>query len=228
MGHTGAGSPGFARMQKAGGIAALSIAAAYLAAIPYFLVIVDYPGVIDPVQKLIMLRDNYTSMYLMHLFSFEFVAFALIVVTLALYQRLKDGSPTMARLAAVVGFIWAGLLLASVMVFNYGMGIVVQLYATKPDQAVAAWQVIESVAMALGSSGGEVPGGIWILLLSAAALGARLFPSALNWLGIVIGVAGILSAVPALNALGVVFGLLQILWFVWLGVLMLRRGTAIA
>lgn len=40
-----------AGMQRAGGIAALYIAVAYLAAIPYFLLLVNYPGVVDPVQK---------------------------------------------------------------------------------------------------------------------------------------------------------------------------------
>jgi hypothetical protein len=61
-------------MQKAGGIASLFIAVAYLAAIPYFVVLVKYPSVVDPVQKVILLRDNYTSMHLMHTVSFEFVA----------------------------------------------------------------------------------------------------------------------------------------------------------
>ena len=213
---------GGTRMQKAGGIAALYIAVAYLAAIPYFLVLVNYPSVVDPVQKVILLRDNYLSLYLMHLFSFEFVAFGLIVVTLAFYQRLKERAPSTAQVAAVVGFIWACLLLASVMVFNYGMGAVVRLYATDPGHAVSAWQVIEPVAEALGSSGGEILGGVWILLLSAAALRTKVFPVALNWLGVGIGIAGILSLVPALNGLAVVFGLLQIVWFAWLGIVMLR------
>jgi len=213
---------GGTRMQKAGGIAALYIAVAYLAAIPYFLLLVNYPSVVDPVEKVILLRDNYLSMYLMHLFSFEFVAFGLIVVTLALYQRLKERAPSMAQLAAVVGFIRACLLLASVMVFNYGMGEVVRLYATDPSRAVSAWQVFESVAQALGGSRGEILGGVWILLLSAAALRTKVFPAVLNWLGIGIGIAGILSLVPGLSGLGDVFGLLQILWFFWLGIVMLR------
>ncbi len=213
-------------MQRAGGFAALYIALAYLAAIPYFLVVVNYPSVVDPVQKVILLRDHFLSMHLMHLFSYEFVAIGLIVVTLALYHSLKERAPSTAQVAAVVGFVWAALLLASVMVFTYGMGAVVQLYASEPGQAVSAWQVIEPVAEALGGSGGEILGGIWILLLSAAALRTKVFPRALNWLGVGIGVAGIASLVPALNALAVAFGVLQIVWFAWLGIVMLRRGTA--
>jgi len=209
-------------MQKAGGIAALYIAVAYLAAIPYFLVLVNYPSVVDPVQKVILLRDNYASMYLMHVLSFEFVALGLIIVTLALHRRLKELAPSTTQVATVVGLIRAGLLLASVMVFNYGMGTVVRLYATNPDQAVSAWQVIEPVAGALGGSGGEILGGVWFLLLSAAGLRKKVFPRALNWLGVGIGTAGILSMVPALSALEAAFELLQIVWFFWLGIVMLR------
>jgi hypothetical protein len=208
--------------QKAGAIAALYIAMAYLAAIPYFVFMVNYPGVVDPVQKVILLRDNYASMYWMHVVSFEFVALALIVVTLALHQRLKELAPSTTQFATVVGLVRAGLLLASVMVFNYGMGAVVRLYATAPDQAVSAWQVIEPVAGALGGSGAELLGGVWILLLSAVALRAKVLPSALNWLGVGIGAAGILSLVPALSGLEVAFELLQIVWFFWLGIVMLR------
>lgn len=209
-------------MQRAGGIAALYIAIAYLAAIPYFVFLVDYPGAVDPVQKIILLSDNHASMYWMHVISFQFVALALIVVTLAIHQRLKALAPSTAQFATVVGLIRAGLLLASVMVFNYGMGAVVQLYATAPARAVSAWQVIEPVAQALGGSGGELLGGLWFLLLSAVAHRANVLPRALNWLGVVIGAAGILSVVPALSGLEVVFELLQIAWFFWLGVVMVR------
>lgn len=215
-------------VQKAGGLAALYIAVAYLAAIPYFVVMVDYPGVVDPIQKVMLLRDNYTSMYWMHVFSFEFVALGMIVVTLALHQRLKELAPTTAQLFAVVGYVRAGLLLGSVMVFNDGMRSVVRLYATAPDQAVSAWQAIEPVAEALGGAGGGILGGVWFLLLSGAALRTKVLPVALNWLGVGVGTAGVLSLVPALSGLDVAFGLLQIVWFCWLGIAMLRRSTRAA
>jgi hypothetical protein len=42
--------------------------------------------------------------------------------------------------------------------------------------------------------------------------------------------AGILTAVPALGELGVAFGLGSIIWFIWLGIVMLRSRlvTAVA
>ena len=69
--------------------------------------------------------------------------------------------------------------------------------------------------------GGELLGGLWVLLVSAAALRAGELPKALGWLGVAIGAAGVLSVVPALRDLAYGFGLLQIVWFVWLGIVML-------
>ena len=66
---------------------------------------------------------------------------------------------------------------------------------------------IESVVDGLGGTGGEILGGLLVLLVSWAALRAGAFPRALNYLGAVIGVAGILSTVPALyGVLGPFFG----------------------
>jgi hypothetical protein len=92
------------------------------------------------------------------------------------------------------------------------------------------WLAIESVSMGLGGAKGEILGGLWTLLISWAALRAGGLPKALNYLGVVIGVAGILSAIPALGELGlqIIFALGQIPWFVWLGIIMLRRNPGSA
>ena len=63
-----------------------------------------------------------------------------------------------------------------------------------------------------------------VLLLGWAALRARELPRVLNYFGLVIGVAGILSVILALLPLMVVYGLGLIIWLVWLGVVMLRRS----
>lgn len=65
-----------------------------------------------------------------------------------------------------------------------------------------------------------------MLLVSWAALRAGEFPKLLNYLGLVLGMAGILSAIPALGEIGAaIFGLGQIVWFLWLGIVMLRNSS---
>jgi len=83
----------------------------------------------------------------------------------------------------------------------------------------------------LGGLGGsnEILGGIWILLISWAALRAGVLPRVLNYLGVAIGVAGIISVVPALAELFIyIFALGQIVWFAWLGIVMLRSSPSAA
>lgn len=214
-----------AALQRAGGLAALYIVLADLAAIAYFVLGVDYPSATEPAAKVALLAEHHSSLYLMHLVCFELVALALIVVTVATYQRLTARAHPLAQLAGAVGLIHAGLLLASVQTYNVGMNAVVELQGTTPQQAMSAWAAIEPIAEGLAGSDGQIVAGAWILLLSAAALRAKEFPRALNWLGAGIGILAILAAIPALGTLDIIFGLLQIVWFAWLGISMLRTSA---
>ena len=210
-------------LRRAGGYAALYIAAAYLAAIPYFVFLVDYPSATEPQDRVALFVEHETSMYVMHLVSFEFVALALIVVTLAVHQHLHEHAPATSQVASAVGLVRAGLLLASVMVFNHGMAVVVDQHPSDPQQATTMWRVIEPVAEGLGGTGGDVLGGVWFLLVSWVALRAGAFPRALNWLGLGVGAAALLSAVPGLSDFEVAAGLLPIAWFLWFGITTARR-----
>jgi hypothetical protein len=63
------------------------------------------------------------------------------------------------------------------------------------------------------------------LLVSLAALRAGGLPKGLNILGLLVGAVGIISIVPGLTDLTGVFGVSQIIWFVWLGIVLLRSGA---
>jgi len=142
-----------------------------------------------------------------------------------LYARLKVGAPAIMQMATAIGVIWAGLLIASGMVANAGLATVVPLYAKDPAQAALTWQGIEAVTNGLSNANGEILGGFWVLLVSLAALRAGGLPRGLNILGLLVGAVGIISLIPGLTELLIgVFGLTQIIWLVWLGVVMLRSN----
>jgi hypothetical protein len=201
----------FLRQQKVGGFAALYLAVAYLIAMPYFLLFVKYPDVVDPAEKVALLADHHASMLVMYLVTYVIFGIVLAVLSLALHRRLKDRAPVLAQVATAVGLIWAVVLVASGMIFNAGAAAVADLHGTNPDQAISAWQAIEPVAQ-----------GLWVLLVSVAVLRTGGLPKVLGWLGVVIGTVGLVSVVPALRDAAYGFGLLQIVWFVWVGIVMLR------
>ena len=113
-------------------------------------------------------------------------------------------------------------LIASGMVANAGIAPAVALYAHDPAQAALAWQGIETVASGLGNGNGEILGGLWVLLVSLAALRTGGLPKGLNILGLLVGAVGIVSLIPGLTDLVGAFGLGQVIWFVWLAIVLLR------
>jgi hypothetical protein len=184
---------------------------------------------LDPVEKARILVENQAAVSVGYLIPFVVFGIFLVVLSLALYERLKSHTPAMAQTATAFGLIWAGLVIASGMVANVGIARVADLFRNDPVQAGSVWLVIEIVQLGLGG-GNEIVGGVWVLLVGWAALRAGEFPRVLNYFGVVIGVAGILTVIPVLKVLGAVevlgfvFGMGLLVWFVWLGSIMLRSG----
>ncbi|MBL0345998.1 DUF4386 family protein [Candidatus Villigracilis affinis] len=209
-------------LQKSGGIAALYMAISHLIGLIIFILVLDYINITDPMQKLAMNIEKQSVIFSTNLLMYVFFGFALIVLSLALYDRLKSGAPALMQVATAIGIIWAGSLIASGMAANAGLSTVVALYAKDPTQAALTFQAIEAITNGLGNANGEILGGSLTLLVSLAALQTGGLPRGLNILGALVGAVGILTIIPALNALVAVFGLGQIIWFVWLGTVLLR------
>ena len=193
-------------LQKSGSLAALYMAVAHLVGIVIFLVILDYLSITDPLM-------------------YVFFSFALVVLSLALFDRMKSGAHALMQVATAVGIIWAGSLMASGMVANAGLAAVVALSAQDPEKATLLWQGVEAVANGLGNANGEILGGVWVFLVSLAALRGGELSKGLNVLGLLVGVVGIMSLIPGLTEMMIgVFGLGQIIWFVGLGISLWRSN----
>lgn len=209
-------------LQKFGGIAAIYLALAHLIGITIFIVILDYMNITDTSQKILVNINNQKVVYATNLIMYVFFGFFLIVLMLALYDRLKSGASALMQIAAAIGIIWAGSLIASGMVANAGLAAIVPLYAQDPAQATITWQGIEAVANGLGNANGEILGGLMTLLVSLAALRTHRLPAALSVLGLIVGTIGIITLLPTLNPFVSIFGVGQIIWFIWLGIVLRR------
>ena len=169
-------------LQKSGGIAALLHAAGYVVALVLGLTLM-FP-ILDagPEQYLAFVADNQTLVYLWNLISYWGSAITLVIMVLALYERLKGRSPALMQTATAFGLIWAGLIIASGNLMLHNVGVVAELYGQNPAQAVTAWTALQSVENGI-TSGNELVGSLWVLLLSVAALRTGRLPRALNILG---------------------------------------------
>jgi len=215
--------------QKSGGVAALIGAATNLLAIVMFITLGPKGfGSDNPDQVVTFLAGNQAIMRLWYVIIYLVFGVSLIFLSLALYERLKAGSPALLQAVTTFGLVWAILVIVMGTLTINNLSTVVRLYGENPAQAITVWSTLNSVENGLGNNGGEtMVNALWFLLLSWAALQARGLPRALNYLGAVTGVAGILSVVFQ-PALAVVYGLGLIIWLAWLGIVMLRKSPVSA
>lgn len=209
-------------LSKAGGIAALFMALAYAVTIYIFLIMLDYPNITDAAQRLDLLVNQTSLVLLTNLLSYVAFGVALVVLVVALHDRLRASSPAMVAVASALGLIWAGSLVASGMVANAGIDPAVQLSATDPVRAAQIWAQTEAVASGLGNGNGEVLGGLMTLLFSWAGFRAAGLPKVLGLWGALTGLVGLASVVPGLVDLTGVFGIAQLVWFAGLALVLLR------
>ncbi|HKZ83743.1 MAG TPA: DUF4386 family protein [Anaerolineae bacterium] len=210
-------------LQKSGGIAALLHAAAYVVGMVLGFTLIFPLLNAAPDEYLKFLTDNQTLVYVWNLISYWGSAITLVIMVLALYERLKSGSPALMQMATVFGLIWAGLIIASGNLMLHNLGVVADLFGKDPAQAVMAWTALESVENGI-TSGNELVGSLWVLLLSLAALRMGGLTRALSYLGVVLGIAGSLTLIPALaETMIMIFGPGMVVWSAWVGIVMLRR-----
>ncbi|MEZ4621560.1 MAG: DUF4386 family protein [Caldilineaceae bacterium] len=176
-----------------------------------------------------LLADNQAWLRVWYEIQFFAFGICLVILSLALYARLQVGALALAQAVTIVGLLWALLVMVIGTLTISDLNTVVRLYGENPAQAATVWLTLKSVEDGLGGGGGEtIVNALWFLLLGWAALQARALPSVLAYLGVAIGVAGILSVLLAALGLMIIYGLGLIVWLTWLGVVMLRSSTRVA
>ncbi|MBE0695658.1 MAG: DUF4386 family protein, partial [Anaerolineaceae bacterium] len=162
-------------LQKMGGTAALIGAATNLLGIGVFAALLAPKGYgsADPVpgQVVAFLADNQAVMRAFYQIIYLIFGVCLIFLSIALYERLKNGSPALVQAVTTMGLIWAVLVIVMGTLSINNLGTVGKLYGENPAQAATVWLTLDSVETGLGNNGGEtMVNALWFLLLSWAAL----------------------------------------------------------
>ena len=215
-------------LQKMGGIAALFHSAAYLIGMVMYFAVLSPIIDANPADYVAQIGDYQTTMTIWIFIAYWVSGFCMVVVALALFERLKSGNPAIMQISTVLGIIWAGLIIGSGNLMMHGFEQIAQLYASNPAQAETVWMAQSIVEDGIISAN-ELIGGLWVLMLSWTALRMGVLNKGLNYLGLLIGISGIITMIPALaEAAQTFFGLAMIVWFAWLGIFLLRSKSSVA
>ena len=207
-------------LHKPSGFAAILLGLIYIGAFIYFGAFFAYPAGGSPAEKMRFLADHQLAVSVVYFSIYVLFGVVLAVLVVGLHEMLKRTGASLAALASLFGVIWVGLVIASGMIYTIGLDQAVRLLDEGPDTAFALWRTVSVIANSLGG-GNEIVGGLWVLLVSVVALQAAALSRPLNYLGCFVGIAGIATVYPA-EIFTEIFGLSQIVWFIWLGVVILR------
>lgn len=203
------------RLQKTAGIFGIAEGVIYIIAFIFYGSL-NYPNSDSTInQKLNFLIENQLGFLIINFISYILFGIILSVLVLGIYHRLKNNDKILSQITAIFGLIWVVLVIASGMIENIGLNSVIEIGNKNPEKAMMISSTINIITEGIGG-GNEIVGGIWVLLLSITSLKGNLFYKPLNYLGVFIGIVGILTTYP-LDIFKEIFGVSQIVWFIWIG-----------
>lgn len=206
-------------LQKLAGLSVIFQALIYIAAFIYFGAFWSFPQDANALEKMTYLAENQFVFSIMLFLIYALFGVFLAVLVVGLHERLKHTNNPVMTIGTVFGLIWVGLVIASGMISNIGLAHAIDMMDANPEKAFEVWTIIALITESLGG-GNELVGGLWVLLVSIAALQAQTFSRGLNYLGFVVGAAGIATVYPD-DIFTELFGVSQIIWFIWLGITLL-------
>jgi hypothetical protein len=201
-------------LKKLGGVAALLHASILIVGLILSFTVMF--SLIDaaPEQAAKFLAENLSLAFHWKLIINWGAAITLAIMLLSLYPRLKQGSSFLMLAAMFFAFLWAVLTIGTGDLMLHSFGVVANLTGNAPAQA-AAWT-------ALARS-------LWVLLLSIAALRMGGIAKVPSYVGMFLGITGSLTMIPTLaEVMFMIFGPGMMVWFVWVGIDLLRKESCLA
>lgn len=208
--------------KKIGGFCAIFLTIIYLIGIVMNATMLDTTSIKDPIKLVEFVMNNEAAMLIWIALLYIVFGFVLSVLSISLYRLFKETDSLINQVALGIGMMWSVLVIGSGMVHNIGMEAAIDLFATSPEKAGELYRVIQTVHVGLGG-GIEIVGAIWTLLIAVLGFKYGVFAKWVNVLGVVVGIAGILTIIPPLfNSVIMIFALGQMVWWIGVGVNMIR------
>lgn len=191
-------------------VSSLYMAVAYLTGIIIYVLILRYPSIENPMDKLQIVLAMKSTTFITNLIMYVLFGPVLILFILSL-NRVIQRESIILKFSSIIGYIWAGSLTASGMISNGIIEPVSNLYNLDPELALRIWEIGDTISQGIGNGNGEILGGIMTLGISLV-IGKKL-----GIFGTIIGIIGIATTVPILTDLTALFGILQLVWFILVG-----------
>jgi len=207
---------------KLGGISAILLTLIYVIGIVMQATMLNTGGLTGIDQVFEFAKSNMNLLIVWISLLYIIFGVLLAVLSVSLHDLIAVHSGFTGRLNMVFGAIWSTLVIASGMIYNTGLMTAVELDSS------SLFQTTQTIHLAIGGNN-EIMGGLWMLSVVYAGMKYGLFSKWINVMGLIAGVAGVLTMVPSLfDALIMVFAFGQMIWWIGIGVTLIKRKVVYA
>ncbi|MBE1300879.1 MAG: hypothetical protein GJ680_13355 [Alteromonadaceae bacterium] len=204
------------------GFSTIGMALCYISLFILFGAIITFPAGEQIIAKIEYMQQELLLLSVAYGVGYLLFGCLLAFSVHVLDRHFSQHNYTWAKYGSLFGYVWVVLMMCAGMTSLLGMNMTVNLLATKPDTAVALFYAQNMVVNGLGG-GIELVSGVWVLVISILGLKHKQFYTGLHVLGVVVGLVGIMTIWHTVGVLKDMFGLSQIVWFIWLGIALLKQ-----
>lgn len=210
------------KLNKFWAISSLYQGLAYIIWMVFFIGIVNYNFAESPLEKLDILANFQTEMYIIMTIIYVIFGFSLAILSLVLFEKLKEKDDFLAKLSLIIWCFWAFAVIASGLIFNVWSALVVDIFRDNADLAVNSWIIIENISNAIWWWS-EILWWVWMIILSTIMIKIKEL-KLISYLGFIVWISWILSDISAISeVMQGIFWLTQIVWFIWLSVIFFKN-----
>ncbi|WP_397445287.1 hypothetical protein [Polaribacter sp. R77954] len=176
-------------------------------------------GKLDKKEQIAYYMSNKVSLQFWYLTIY--VLFGVLLIPLVSMVKNLFKKNSLSDFASIVGYIWAAFVMASGFIFTVGIEKISQM-KVDIESIHVIFTTIQIIQDAL-SGGVELLGGIWVFCIGVIALKSKYWNKYFNLFSLLLGSIVFITVLPYFYGFVGVFGMLQIIWFIWLGFMLCRE-----
>ena len=204
------------------GVAFIGMALCYITLFAIYGAILSTSASATTAEKVAYLIENkglFNFTYILGYVLFSCLLCFCVYVIGNLYQQVSQ--PAIA-IATLFGYFWVVLLQCTGMIGITSSELIATLNASNPAAAEAIYYARILLIESLGG-GIEFIGGVWMLILGIVSWRHGLFSKFLSMFTLVKAAIGLLTLFCADSILRDLFGITGIIWFIWMGVVLIKK-----
>jgi hypothetical protein len=204
------------------GVAFIGMALCYITLFVIYGAVLSTPSEGGTAAKIAYLIANKAMFNFTYILGYVFFACLLcfcVYVTGRLSQKV---SPAATAMTTLFGYFWVVVLLSTGMIGISSNELLANYSISNPAAADVIYYARILMTESLGG-GIEFIGGVWLLLLGAISWRHELLSKYLTAFTLVKGAIGVATLFSAETLLRDLFGVTGILWFIWMGIALIKK-----